>query len=451
MREEPARLWGEQTENARELFNVGTDRIPVVLFRSIGQIKEAAAKANVELEILPVEIAASICETCHEIEKGEHDKQIVIGLWQAGCGNQLHTNINEIIANRSAQLSGSLVDPIEHVNLGQSTNDVVPSGMHLALLQLIERHLRPGILELLASYERATAACRGFVKPGRTYLQDAHPLDLGEELRAQAHQVRNGLRQIDQARDRLLQLSLGGTAIGTGLGARAGFGQRVVSQLSMSTGFDLRLADNPVEAVATHDAVAVYSSALALLATSCLKISTDIQILASGPRCGFADVTIPAHEAGSTSMGGKINPTQATLLANVAVRVMANHHGITIAAASGLLQLNTFKPLIADAAIQSTIILGDACRSFGRYCIDGVRPNGPQLLRHRSRAISFISVFRNSIGYAGMAKAVQTALDTDSDLASAIAGHIGVDRQVAEEEIDVASRSRTFNEIGTLA
>lgn len=419
--------------------------MPASLVGAIGHIKEAAARAHAGLGTLSPFLADPISAAAHEIATGQHQEQIATGLWQSGCGNQLHGNVNEIVARRATELSGRVIDPIEHVNLGQSTNDVVPAGMHLALLHLIESRLRPGILELLRDYEVAIGACQGAVKPGRTYLQDAHPLDLGEELRAQAHQVSNGFRQIEHARSRLLQLPLGGTAIGTGLGAHPEFGRKTVSELVLSTGFELRVADNPIEAVATHDAIATYSSALALLAVSCIKIATDVQILASGPRCGIADITIPTNEAGSTSMGGKVNPSQATLLANVAVRVMANHHGISVAAASGVLQLNTFKPFIADAAIQSTIILGDACGAFGKYCVAGIRPNAPQLERHRSAALSFMSVFRDRIGYDGMAKVVQTAQDTDADLLGAIATHIGIDARAAAEEIDAASRPRNPN------
>jgi fumarate hydratase class II len=399
------RLWGPQTERARRLFRIGTERFPPVLIRAVGLQKQAAAEANLALGELPEPIARPIIRAAEEVAANALDGHFPLPVWQTGSGTQTNMNANEVIANRAAQLIGrplgarDPVHPNDHVNRGQSSNDSFPTVMHVAAALLVTERLIPALRRLRESLAGRAEAWSGIIKLGRTHMMDAVPMTLGAEFATFAAQVENGIARLRDALPRLLLLPQGGTAIGTGLNRHARFDQVFCDRIAALTA--LPFAPNPdkAEGMAAHDAFVELSGALNTLAVSLMKIGNDIRLLGSGPRAGFGELIVPPDGLSSSIMPGKTNPTQAEALTQVCVQAMGNAATVTIAAGHGHLQLNVFKPVIIAAVLQSAGLLADAAEGFAVNMVEKLEPNREAIARHLANSLMLVTALNPRIGY----------------------------------------------------
>jgi fumarate hydratase, class II len=407
------RHWGAQTQRSLENFRIGAERMPPPLVRALGLVKLAAARTNRALGFLDPAIADAVEAAAQEAADGRLDDEFPLVVWQTGSGTQSNMNANEVIANRAIEILGgergskSPVHPNDHVNRGQSSNDTFPTAMHVAAALEISRRLLPALRRLKGSLEAKAAEFGSIVKIGRTHLQDATPLTLGQEFSGYAAQVEAGERRVQAALHELMPLAQGGTAVGTGLNTHERFAEGVAAELSRLTGLPFRPADNMFEALATHDAIVAAHGALNTLAASLFKIASDVRLLGSGPRAGIGELILPENEPGSSIMPGKVNPTQAEAVTMVCARVFGNQATVTFAGSQGHLELNVFKPVIADAILQSVRLLADACVSFAENCVDGIAANEERIGELLSRSLMLVTALAPSIGYdaaAGIAK-----------------------------------------------
>lgn len=409
------RWWGAQTQRSLENFRIGEERMPMALIRALGIQKKAAALANMELGVLDATLGVAIADAAQEVTDGLLDREFPLVVWQTGSGTQTNMNANEVIANRAiARLGGAVgsktpVHPNDHVNRSQSSNDSIPTAMHIATALQIDRALLPSLAHLLDALEEKRDAFAAIVKIGRTHLQDATPLTLGQEFSGYTQQVRNGIARVEATLPRLHQLAQGGTAVGTGLNAPAGFAAAFARHAAVLTGLPFRPADNRFEALATHDALVEVHGALNTLAVSLMKIANDIRLLGSGPRCGIGELILPENEPGSSIMPGKVNPTQAEALTMVAAQVMGNHTTVTIAGATGHFELNVFKPVIAQAVLQSIRLLADACASFTDHCIAGIAADEERIARLLGESLMLVTALAPHIGYDTAARIAKKA------------------------------------------
>ncbi len=409
------RYWGAQTQRSLQNFRIGGERMPAALIAALGIQKKAAAEANRELGLLPADIADAIVRAAGEVIDGTLVDEFPLVVWQTGSGTQTNMNANEVIAGRANELlSGkrggkSPVHPNDHVNRCQSSNDSFPTVMHIAAAREVTRHLRPALEELHAALAAKAKSFADIVKIGRTHLQDATPLTLGQEIGAWATQVGNGIARLDAALPRVLELAQGGTAVGTGLNAHPRFAALFAAKVVALTGLPFRTAPDTFEALASHDALVELSGALNTIAVSLHKIANDVRLLGSGPRAGLGELLLPENEPGSSIMPGKVNPTQAEALTMVAARVFGNHATVTFAGASGHLQLNVYKPVIADAVLQSTRLLADAAESFARNCIAGIESNRDRIAEQLQRSLMLVTALNPHIGYDKAAKIARKA------------------------------------------
>ena len=399
------RYWGAQTQRSLENFRIGTERMPTALIRAFGAQKQAAAEANMALGVLDRRRGRAILRAAAEIRAGALDDHFPLVVWQTGSGTQTNMNANEVIANRACELLGgkrgdrALVHPNDHVNMSQSSNDSFPTAMHIAAVDEIALVLLPGLDALrraLAAKQREFAR---IVKIGRTHLQDATPLTLGQEFSAYAEQVKNAIARVRAALPRLLLVAQGGTAVGTGLNSPEGFDRLFADKLGAITGHRFRPAPNKFEALAAHDAIVEASAVLSVVAASLMKIASDIRLLASGPRAGFAELILPANEPGSSIMPGKVNPTQAEALTMVCAQAIGNHMTVTVAGSSGHLELNVFKPVMIYSLLQSIRLLGDASASFAENCVAGIAPDRERIRRHLEDSLMLVTALSPHIGY----------------------------------------------------
>ena len=399
------RYWGAQTQRALEQFRIGGERFPRVFLRAYGLLKQAAARSNAELGELPGEIAELVARACDELIEGRLDAEFPLPVWQTGSGTQTHMNVNEVLAGRANELSGrprggkQPVHPNDHVNRGQSSNDTFPTAMHVAAALSVREALLPALDRLLATLDERARAFAGVVKIGRTHLQDATPLTLGQEVGAWASHVRLARAALEAGLPRLRQLAIGGTAVGTGLNAHPRFGAEVARRLAEATGIPFEPAPDLFAALAGHEALVELSGALNTLATALLKIANDVRWLASGPRSGIGELALPENEPGSSIMPGKVNPTQAEALAMVCTRVVGNHATITAAASQGNLQLNVQKPVIAHCLLQSIALLADAAVSFEAHCLRGLEPRRERIAELLERSLMLVTALSPHIGY----------------------------------------------------
>jgi fumarate hydratase class II len=399
------RLWGAQTQRSIENFPIGTDRMPLSLIRAFGLQKQAAAKANKALSELSDEIANAIDKAASEVAKGEHDDEFPLVVWQTGSGTQTNMNANEVIANRANEILGhsrgtkSPVHPNDHVNKGQSSNDTFPTVMHIAAVIETHERLLPGLKRLRDTLAIKADAFANIVKIGRTHLQDATPLTLGQEFSGYAAQVRFGLDRVQNPLPRFYAVAQGGTAVGTGLNTSVGFSEAFCEELNRLTQYPFAPAENFFEGLAAHDALVEMSGSLNTVAVSLMKIANDIRLLASGPRAGLNELNLPANEPGSSIMPGKVNPTQCEAMTMVCAQVMGNHTAITVAGSHGQLELNVFKPVMASALLQSIRLLGDACASFSERCIEGLQPNTKEIAAHVEKSLMLVTALAPHIGY----------------------------------------------------
>ena len=399
------RLWGAQTQRSLQFFAISTEKMPVELLHALALVKQAGAEVNGSLGLLAPSRAAAIAAAAQEIIAGAHPLEFPLSVWQTGSGTQTNMNLNEVIANRASELLGGtrgaarLIHPNDDVNLGQSSNDVFPTAMHVAVALAIVQRLQPALETLHAALAAKAAQFAAIVKIGRTHLQDATPLTLGQEFSGYAHQVQQGLARVQAALPQLHELALGGTAVGTGLNTHPEFGRLTAARLAEATGLPFRPAHNRFEAIATADALVSVHGALKTLAASLMKIANDIRWLASGPRSGLGELSLPENEPGSSIMPGKVNPTQAEALTMICCQVFGNDVAVNFGGASGQFELNVFRPMIAHNVLQSVRLLADGARSFAEHCVAGITANEARIRANVERSLMLVTALTPHIGY----------------------------------------------------
>ncbi|HEV7616942.1 MAG TPA: class II fumarate hydratase [Burkholderiaceae bacterium] len=409
------RLWGAQTQRSREFFRISDEHMPAELIAALAQVKRAGALVNRDLGRLPGDKASAIIEAAQEVIAGRHPEEFPLSVWQTGSGTQTNMNMNEVLANRASELLGGqrgearLVHPNDHVNLGQSSNDIFPTAMHVAAAIAIANRLLPALRQLRATLEQKSREFADIVKIGRTHLQDATPLTLGQEFSGYVAQLDHAEAIICAALGPLSELAAGGTAVGTGLNTHAEFGDRVAAELAAASGLPFKSAANKFAALASHDALVAAHGALKTLAAALMKIANDIRWLASGPRSGLGEITIPENEPGSSIMPGKVNPTQAEALTMLCCQVFGNDVAINFGGASGNFELNVFKPLIAHNFLQSVRLLADGMKSFDEHCVRGIEANRERVAELMERSLMLVTALTPHIGYDKAAKIAKQA------------------------------------------
>jgi fumarate hydratase class II len=411
------KYWGAQTERSRNNFKIGSEAsMPLEIIYGFAYLKKAAAHTNCKLGILSSAKRDLISNVCDEILEGKHDNQFPLVVWQTGSGTQSNMNTNEVIANRAHVINGgSLEDtekkihPNDDVNKSQSSNDTFPTGMHIAAYKMIIETTIPGVEQLRNTLDAKSKEFMNVVKIGRTHLMDATPLTLGQEFSGYVSQLNHGLKALNNTLSHLSELALGGTAVGTGINTPSGYSELVAKHIADFTKLPFITADNKFEALAAHDAIVESHGALKQLAVSLNKIANDIRLLASGPRSGIGEITIPANEPGSSIMPGKVNPTQAEALTMVCAQVIGNDVAISVGGMQGHYELNVFKPLMAVNFLQSAKLIGDACVSFDENCAVGIEPNYENLKKNLDNSLMLVTALNTKIGYEKAAKIAKTA------------------------------------------
>lgn len=404
------RCWGAQTQRSHENFPIGTEKIPQEIIHAFAVLKKAAALANCKLGNLDARRANAIAAACDEILAGKLDDEFPLVVWQTGSGTQSNMNVNEVVAARANALLGEkLVHPNDHVNKSQSSNDTFPTAMHIAALTATEDHVLPALDGLAATFERLSAEYADVIKVGRTHLQDATPLTLGQEISGWSSSLRRDERMIRGAMEGVRELALGGTAVGTGLNALPAFGETVAQEISTLTGKRFVTAPNKFHALTSKDELVYLHGAFKALAADLMKIANDVRLLASGPRCGIGELLIPENEPGSSIMPGKVNPTQCEAMTMVAVQVMANDVAVSMAASQGNFELNVFMPVCIYNFLQSARLLGDVMRSFELRCARGIKPNREKIQAYLDESLMLVTALNPHIGYENAAKVAKTA------------------------------------------
>src|SRR5437764_5406798 len=399
------RYWGAQTERSLQHFRIGDDRMPVEVVRALGLLKKACALVNDELGLLDGRRAQLIVRAADEVITGTLDDHFPLSVWQTGSGTQSNMNANEVIANRAIELAGGRLgskDPIhpnDHVNLSQSSNDTFPTAMHVAAATAVVRRVVPSVAALRDALRTKSREFADVVKIGRTHLQDAVPLTLGQEFSGWVAQLDGGIRHLETTLPGLLALAIGGTAVGTGLNAPAGFGEAVAAKLAELTGLPFTSAANKFAALAAHDDLVMASGALRTLAGALMKIANDLRWLGSGPRSGLGELSLPENEPGSSIMPGKVNPTQAEAVTMVAVQVIGNDTAIAVAGSQGNFELNVFKPVIIFNFLHSVDLLTDACARFREFCVEGIEANRSRIAELVARSLMLVTALAPHIGY----------------------------------------------------
>ena len=414
------RCWGAQTQRSHENFPIGTEKIPQEIIHAFAVLKKAAALANCKLGNLDARRANAIAAACDEILAGKLDDEFPLVVWQTGSGTQSNMNVNEVVAARANALLGEkLVHPNDHVNKSQSSNDTFPTAMHIAALTAAEDHVLPALDGLAATFERLSAEYADVIKVGRTHLQDATPLTLGQEISGWSSSLRRDERMIRGAMEGVRELALGGTAVGTGLNALPAFGETVAQEISALTGKHFVTAPNKFHALTSKDELVYLHGAFKALAADLMKIANDVRLLASGPRCGIGELLIPENEPGSSIMPGKVNPTQCEAMTMVAVQVMANDVAVGMAASQGNFELNVFMPVCIYNFLQSARLLGDVMRSFELRCARGIKPNREKIQAYLDESLMLVTALNPHIGYENAAKVAKTAFAEGTTLREA--------------------------------
>lgn len=433
------KYWGPQTQRAIGNFRIGEEKMPLAVIRAFGILKKAAALVNLECGLLPADIARAIIQVCDEIAAGELDDHFPLMVWQTGSGTQTNMNVNEVIANRAHAILGGKPDdakkrvhPNDHANKSQSSNDTFPTAMHMAAYETIVKYTLPALVHLRDVLNEKAEAFDDRVKIGRTHMMDATPLTLGQEFSGFVSQMDHGVDNLRYSLGHLLELALGGTAVGTGINAPKGFDRHVAAKIAELTGHPFVTASNKFEALAAHDAVVKSSGALKALAVSLMKIANDIRMLASGPRCGLGEITLPANEPGSSIMPGKVNPTQPEALTMVAAQVVGNDLAVATGGMNGHFQLNVFKPVMIYNLLQSARLMADGTRSFADKCVAGIQMNEARIADHLNNSLMLVTALNPHIGYDRAAKIARTAHEGGLTLKEAAikSGHI------SEEDFD---------------
>jgi fumarate hydratase class II len=419
------RLWGAQTERSRRFFRISGERMPMPAIHALALVKRSAARVNSALGLLEPRLAEAVVRAADEVLAGAHDEEFPLVVWQTGSGTQSNMNVNEVLANRASELLGGargpgrLVHPNDHVNLGQSSNDAFPTAMHIAAARAVEHDLQPRLERLRATLAGKAEAFSGIVKIGRTHLQDATPLTFGQEFSGYVAQLTQSAAAIGLALPGLRELAIGGTAVGTGLNTHPEFAGRMVKELSQATGLTFTCAPNKFAALAGHEALVFAHGALRVLAVALSKVANDVRWLASGPRSGLGELTIPENEPGSSIMPGKVNPTQAEALTMLCVQVMGNDTAVGIGGASGHFELNVYKPLLIHNFLQSVRLLADGCASFEEHCARGIAVNEAHVRDLVERSLMLVTALAPHIGYDRAAEIAKKAHREGSTLREA--------------------------------
>ena len=409
------RYWGAQTQRSIENFAIGQQIMPKGIIRAFAQLKKASAIVNHELTDFPKDKTVAITAACDEILSGELDGEFPLVVWQTGSGTQSNMKLNEVIANRATEILGGdfrkekLVSANDDVNKSQSSNDTFPTAMHMATYEAIINEMLPNVELLHKTLQDKSAEFMKVTKTGRTHLMDATPLTLGQEFSGYAMQLQRGIEAIHDSLQRVRELALGGTAVGTGLNTPVGYDLAVAQKISELTGHPFVTAENKFEALSAHDAMVEISGSLKRLAVSLMHIANNIRLLASGPRCGIGEISLPANEPGSSIMPGKVNPTQCEALTMVCAQVIGNDSAVTIAGSHGQFQLNVFKPVMAFNVLLSAQLLGDSCKSFNDNCATGIEPNTERIGDLLSQSLMLVTALNTHIGYYKAAEIAQAA------------------------------------------
>lgn len=421
------RYWGAQTQRSIQNFPIGVDRFrwQASLITSLGILKKAAALANGELGELPADVARLIVQAADEVIEGKLNDEFPLVVFQTGSGTQSNMNANEVISNRAIELAGGQrgsktpVHPNDHVNRGQSSNDTFPTAMHIAVGRELHNHLLPSVRSLRDTLAAKAQQYSDVVKTGRTHLQDATPITLGQEIGGWVAQIDFGLQAVDAALPGIYELAIGGTAVGTGLNAHPEFGERAALHIAQITGLPFHSAENKFFALSAHDALVNLSAALRTLAGALMKMANDVRWLASGPRCGIGELLIPDNEPGSSIMPGKVNPTQSEALTMVCVQVFGNDAAVAFAGTQGNFQLNVYKPVMVHNVLESIELLGDACQAFNEHCARGIEPNIPRITENLEKNLMLVTALNRHIGYDKAAEIAKKAQKEGSTLREA--------------------------------
>ncbi len=420
------KYWGAQTQRSIQNFKIGGQTMPIEIIKAFAILKKAAALTNAELGILSHEKANLIASVCDEISAGKHDEQFPLVVWQTGSGTQSNMNVNDVVANRAHVKSGGnlsdatkAIHPNDDVNKSQSSNDTFPTAMHIASYKFIVEETIPRIERLRNTLHQKAEDFKEVVKIGRTHFMDATPLTLGMEFSGYVSQLNHGLKALRNTLPHLAELALGGTAVGTGLNAPAGYDIKVANKIAELTGSPFITAENKFEALAAHDAMVESSGALKQLAVSLMKIGNDVRMLSSGPRSGIGEIIIPSNEPGSSIMPGKVNPTQCEALTMVCAQVIGLDTAISIGGMNGHFELNVFKPMMVYNLLTSARLLGDACESFNDHCAVGIEPNQGRIKEHLENSLMLVTALNTHIGYDNAAKIAKTAYNDGTTLREA--------------------------------
>ena len=409
------KYWGASTERSNKYFNIGDFLVRPIVIHSIAIIKKAAAIVNAKNKSLEPKISRAIVRASDEVIKGKLNSHFPLKVWQTGSGTQTNMNVNEVISNRAIEMMGGKlgskkpVHPNDHVNKSQSTNDVFPTAMHIAIAMKTREKLLPSLKMLEKELEKKTKEFSKIVKVGRTHLQDATPITLGQEFSGYRAQLKKCINRIENALQEIYYLAQGGTAVGTGLNTKKNFDKKIVKEISKITKIPFKVANNKFAALAAHDEIVNFSGTLNTTAVCLMKIANDIRFLGSGPRAGYGELILPSNEPGSSIMPGKVNPTQSEAVTMVCVKVIGNHNGITMAGSHGHFELNVFKPLIIHNILQSIEIMSDSSKTFSQYCVKGIRANKKRIKFLLDNSLMLVTALAPKIGYDNAAKIAKTA------------------------------------------
>ncbi len=421
------RLWGAQTQRSLQNFEISGERMPPQLIRSLAIVKKAAALVNMDLGVLDEKIGKAVVAAADEVIAGQHPDEFPLVIWQTGSGTQTNMNMNEVLANRASEILGGargqerLVHPNDHVNRGQSSNDVFPSAMSLACTDAVRTRVLPSVKALRNVLAEKSTAFKDIVKIGRTHLMDATPITLGQEISGWVAQLDHGMKHLESAVPHLAEIALGGTAVGTGLNAHPEFAGRVAQKIASLSGHPITSAPSKFEALAAHDGVVFAHGALKTLAASLMKIANDVRWLASGPRCGIGELRIPENEPGSSIMPGKVNPTQSEAMTMLCAQVLGNDVAVNVGGSSGNFELNVFKPLLAHNFLMSARLIADGADSFRKNCAVGIEPNKERIEHNLENSLMLVTALNPHIGYDNAAKIAKTAHKNGSTLREAAA------------------------------
>ena len=418
------KYWGASTQRSKKYFDIGEFLVRPTLIKSISIIKKAAAIVHAKEKQIPPNISKAIIKASNEIISGKLDDHFPLKVWQTGSGTQTNMNVNEVIANRAIEILGGKkgskkpVHPNDHVNKSQSTNDVFPTAMHIAIALETKKKLLPALELLNKELKKKASKFKKIIKVGRTHLQDATPLSLGQEFSGYQSQLQDCISRIKNALNEIYFLAQGGTAVGTGINSKKGFDKKIINQIKKITKIPFKPTKNKFAALAAHDEIVNFSGTLNTTAVCLMKIANDIRFLGSGPRAGYGELILPANEPGSSIMPGKVNPTQSEAVTMVCVKVIGNHNGITMAGSHGHFELNVFKPLIAHNILQSIDLLSDSSKNFALYCIKGIRADKVKIKHYLENSLMLVTALAPKIGYDKAAKIAKLALKNGTTLKS---------------------------------